>query len=244
MTQSSSAGAFGQQGAFPRNELQAGETVIFEGRPSMVAMCLLGIIWLVLCLGGGLLVAIFTIPVPVCAVSALVVGVLVGAVPFLYFYVQWSGTSFAMTDKRVLVHKTDASMHKMTQSLPLSHITHTVRTQSFADGLVGAGNIGFSAVPGMSGFMWPSVPGHDTVRPFIDEQLNRYRGPLPQPQAYAPQPLQYPGYAMAPPMQAPPAAPPAGMAPAQPMMPSRQCSGCGMNVTGGVPVCPYCGARM
>ena len=239
MDQTSSAMAYSQEGAFPRNELQAGETIIFEGKPSMVAMCLLGIIWLVLCLGGGGLIAAFTYVVPVCALSAIVVALLVGIVPFMYFYVQWSGTAFAMTDKRVMVHKTDSSLHKLTQALPLSHVTNTVRSASFTDGLVGAGNIGFSAAAGLPGFMWPSVPAHDTVRPFIDQQLVRLRGPLPQPQAMAPPP-QYPGFGMAPPVQPGAMAPPPGQASMQ--MPGRRCPRCGMNFGGDAAFCPYCGA--
>jgi hypothetical protein len=198
-------------------------------------MCLLGILWLILCLGGGLLTAAFTYVVPVCAASAVVVALIIGILPFMYFYVQYSGTAFALTNKRVIVHKTDSSLHKLSQSLPLSHVTNTVRSQSFSDGLLGAGNIGFSAAAGMPGFMWPSVPGHDTVRPFIDEQLNRLRGPMPQPQVMAPP--QYPGYPMQPPMMA---APPGAM-PAQ--MPARRCPSCGMNFGGDGAFCPYCGAK-
>ena len=231
MNQSSPAMAFGQSGAFPRNELQADETVIFEGKPSLVAMCFLGIIWLVLCIGGAVLFLAIWIYLFVCSVVALIAGI----IPFLYFYLQWSGTSFAMTNKRVMVHKTDASLQKLSQSLPLSHVTHTVRSQSFTDSMVGAGNIGFSAAAGMPGFMWPSVPGHDTVRPFIDEQLNRMRGPMQQPQVMAPP--QYPGYPMQPPMMA---APPGAM-PAQ--MPARRCPSCGMNFGGDGAFCPYCGAK-
>ncbi len=245
MNQSSPAMALGQAGAFPRGELRADETIIFEGKPSMVAMCFLGIVWLVICLGGGLLMAVFLVGAPYCAVAAVVIPLIVGLVPFMYFYVQWYGTSFAMTNKRVLVHKTDASLQRVTQSLPLSHVTHTVRSQSFQDGMVGAGNIGFSGAAGMPGFMWPSVPGHDSVRPFIDEQLNRLRGPLPQAQMMAP-PMQYPGYAiappMAPPMAPPPMAAPPGSVPGQ--MPARRCPACGMNFGGDSAFCPYCGARV
>jgi len=240
MSGPSPATAFGQEGAFPRNELQADETIIFEGKPSMVAMCLLGIIWLVLCLGGGVLMAVLIYVVPLCAVAAVLVALLVGILPFMYFYVQWSGTSFAMTSKRVIVHKTDSSLHKLTQSLPLSHVTNTVRSQSFTDSLMGAGNIGFSAAAGLPGFMWPSVPEHDAVRPFIDQQLLRLRGPLPQPQAMAPPP-QYPGFAMAPPVQPASVAPPPGQATMQ--MPGRRCPRCGMNFGGEGAFCPYCGAR-
>jgi len=204
-----------------------------------VAMCLLGILWLILCLSVGLLTAAFTYVVPVCAAGAVVGALIVGILPFMYFYVQYSGTAFALTNKRVMVHKTDASLQKLSQSLPLSHVTHTVRSQSFTDSMVGAGNIGFSAAAGMPGFMWPSVPGHDTVRPFIDEQLNRLRGPMQQPQVMAPP--QYPGYPMQPPMQPPMMAAPPGAMPAQ--MPARRCPSCGMNFGGDGAFCPYCGAK-
>ncbi len=236
MNQYSSPAAQGQQGVFPRSELQADERVIFEGKPSMVAMCFVGIIWLVLCLGGGLLIAAVTFVVPMCALSSIAVALLAGIAPFMYFYVQWSGTSYALTDRRVLVHKTDASLHHLTQSLPLSHVTNTVRSQSFTDGLVGAGNIGFAAAAGLPGFMWPSVPAHDTVRPYIDQEIARLRGPLPQPQA---PPMG--GFAMPPPMQPPMITTPPGQATVA--IPNRKCPHCGMFFGGDGAFCPYCGAK-
>jgi len=182
----------GQPGAFPRSDIAPDETVLFEGKPSMVATTFYGILML---LGGVLLGALLLVLgwfFFMCSSLFIIAGVL----PFVYFYLMWSGTSFALTNKRVILHKTDSSMHKSTQSLPLGYVTQTVRSQEFIDQLVGSGNIGFGALPGYNGFMWPSVPDHDSVRPFIDQQIARYRPP-PQQAVYAPPPPpQYyvPGY--------------------------------------------------
>ena len=192
MNLASAQPAMGQPGAFPRSEIALDETVLFEGKPSMVAMTFYGILML---LGGvllGALMLVLSLVFLICSALLFVAGVL----PFVYFYMMWSGTAFALTTKRVLLHKTDSSMHRSSQSLPLAYVTQTVRSQEFIDQLVGSGNIGFSAVPGYNGFMWPSVPDHDSVRPFIDQQIARYRPP-PQQAVYAPPPVpQYyvPGY--------------------------------------------------
>jgi len=192
MSIASSGQVTGLPGAFPRSEIASDETVLFEGKPSMVATTFYGILML---LGGvllGALLLVFGLVFIVCSSLLFIVGIL----PFVYFYMVWSGTAFALTTKRVILHKTDSSMHKSTQSLPLAYVTQTVRSQEFIDQLVGSGNIGFSAVPGYNGFMWPSVPNHDTVRPFIDQQIARYRPPIQQAVNAPPPPPQYyvPGY--------------------------------------------------
>jgi hypothetical protein len=177
----------GQPGAFPRTEIAPDETVLFEGKPSMVATTFYGLMML---LGGVVLGApllVFGMVFLVCSSVLIIAGVL----PFVYYYMIWSGTSFALTNKRVLLHKTTSSLQKSTSQLPLAYVTQTVRSQEFIDQLVGSGNIGFSAIPGYNGFMWPSVPNHDSVRPFIDQQIARYRPPVQQVVYAPPPPPQY-----------------------------------------------------
>jgi len=227
---SSPEAAFGRSGAFPRSQLQPDETVLFEGKPSMFATTSYGIFWFLMCLLGAALFLYLSLIFVLCTAVIIIVGI----VPFIYLYIQWSATAFALTTKRVLVEKMDNSLHRTTMQLPLYNVTHTVRSQSFMDQLAGAGNIGFSAAAGMPGFMWPSVPGHDTVRAFVDEQLARYRPAAPQPAAYAPPPQAMygpPGYMM-------PPAPGQYAAPA-----GRVCPSCRRSFANDAQFCPYCGGR-
>ena len=187
----------GQPGAFPRSELTPDETVIYEGKPSMFAYTFYGIILLI----GGVLLGVLLLALALWFALCSALLILGGVLPFVYFYMMWSGTAFALTNKRILLHKTNSSLQKTTQQLPLAFITQTVRSQEFIDQIAGSGNIGFSPVPGYNGFMWPSVPNHDVVRPFIEQQIARYRPPVQQ-VAYAPPPPppQYyvPGYGQRP----------------------------------------------
>jgi hypothetical protein len=239
MDLASPAMALGRPGAFPRSELQADEKVIFEGKPSLVAMCFLGILWLVLCLGGGLLLAALTIIVWQCSLTSVALATILGISPFIYLYVQWSGTSFALTDRRVLLRRTGSSLRSLTRSLPIGQVTQTYRSRSFTDGLVGAGNIGFSAAAGVPGLAWPSVAEYDTLGPFIDDQLDRLK--VAPPESAAPTPPTAGGFVMAPVIEPAVLTPPPGQV--RLPLPPRRCPSCGMNFGGEGSLCPFCGAK-
>jgi len=239
MDLASPAMALGRPGAYPRSELQADEKVIFEGKPSLVATCFLGILWLVLCLGGGLVLAALTIIVWQCSLTSAVLATILGISPFIYFYVQWSGTAFALTDRRVLVRRKGSSLRGQTRSIPIGQVTQTFRSRSLTDGLVGAGNIGFSAVAGVPGLIWPSVAEYDTLGQLIDDQLDRLK--LSPPVVAAATSPTATGFVMAPQVQPAVLAPPPGQV--QLPLPPRRCPNCGMNFGGEGSRCPFCGAK-
>jgi hypothetical protein len=232
MSHSSQVMALGRTGAFPRTEIKPDETVLFEGKPALVSITLYGIIFLLLCVLCAVLMIALTVYLAMCSLGFIIVGIL----PFVYFYVQWSGTAFAITTKRVLLEKTDSSLHRTMVMLPIYNITHTVSSQSFFDQLLNAGNIGFSPTGGLPGFMWPSVKDHVTVKAFVDEQIAKNKAAAPPPMAYAPPPTMYgaPVYGMQ-------VAPSPYMVQSMPQ--GRICQTCGRTYDSTGNFCPYCGGR-
>lgn len=109
-------------GCFPREHVAAGETIIYETRPSVIPYVISGIIWLII----GL---IFFLPLLRYPTFFLYVWgfiwVVLPIISILVGIIRWSRTAFAITDKRVfrayglISRSTNDCMHDKIQTAML-----------------------------------------------------------------------------------------------------------------------------
>ncbi len=245
-------------GSFPRHEIKVGESVLYEGKPSFVAFALFPMLWFMFLLALIIVIAVYEFYALAifCSIGMMIVAV----APFLYYFLMWNGTSFAITDKRVLL--IEGGFNRSIKEMPLSVVTGTVLNQSFLEQLGSSASIGFSTSGAIPGFKWPAVQNGEAMRHAFEDLLARYRVAPPPPMTVPVMATQgvpqygMPAYQVPPPTGIPqygmPAAQqPQGTAPqygAPSQTPSAQparmfCPTCGKAAAQSSAFCQFCGAK-
>jgi membrane protein YdbS with pleckstrin-like domain len=229
-------------GAFPREYIAAGETVIYETRPSLVPFILGGIYYLIF----GLIV--FSLSAPFLLVGAfyffwLFLWVILPIISILIGYLRWTHTAFAITDKRTM--RSSGVLSRATNDCAHNKVQNVTLRQGVFDRLFGYGSIIFQtagvtatteqAVLRGGGVFWLGVKDPVNTRRFVQEAaeyLSRQQK-ISEFQDMA-RVLQASGTSMT------PGAMPAGM----PMGAGTRCPKCGTQVAPGVRFCPNCGTQV
>jgi zinc-ribbon domain len=263
----------GEPGVTPKQYLNSQETILYESRPSLMAVVSLKlIVWIVL--GSAIF---FTLAgfAPPTAAPLLLVWFLITVVPLLVRVLQWRGKFFALTDQRIMSghglggKNVDAVTIRRTtglldvQSVRVNEVEMVI---PLAGRIFGYGNIWFkSGTVGID--PWFGVKGPTEVRRFVEETLNRNQEVAGQQLAYGDSVTrtvagitaqQRMGFL---PQQSPyPASMPAGSStsvsnvqqpPSLPTPPtpaqvpsSSFCVNCGTRLTAGTKFCPECGTAV
>jgi membrane protein YdbS with pleckstrin-like domain len=216
--------------SFPREYIAAGETVIYETRPSIVPFLIRGIIWLII----GLIITGAVASAGSAGADEFVgfIFVVLPLLSILLGYLEWTRTAYAITDKRTL--QSHGIFSRATNDCAHNKVQLVILRQGIFDRIFGYGHIIFQTA-GMSvtnrsayvrggGVWWQGVKDPVNTRRFIQE-VTEYLARTQKAQEFQDMArvLQASGTGM-PGVQAPPPppmAPPAGAPPA--------------------PMCPRCG---
>lgn len=178
-------------GRIPREYLPPGEVVIFETRPSLwgflppaIAGALLcwifaALFWFIAGVGSGGALTGSTAVWFVIIVAAIVIGLLVFAVPLL----NWYYTSFGVTNRRIL--RRSGVWSRTIIDARFDKVQAVTVTETQGSRARGFGSILFSLSVGQSigsiysgvqhgGILWRAVPDHLRVRAFVEDVCSTF----------------------------------------------------------------------